>query len=321
MWRFVTLSALPLSLFFSSVSSQSLGIEVTKHVDCTRKTRDGDKISVNYKGTLQSDGSQFDSSYGREPFEFTLGRGQVIKGWDQGLIGMCIGEGRKLVIPPNMGYGSEQAGPIPPFSTLVFETELLGIAGVDPEPVQPSAPERPTVARPSASIDAAVTPTTLERISASSPTPTPTTPTAEPEHVQVTPTTSPAEPAKSTSTQASPMESDDNSECHLLGPYALVVQGALGLLALSSLVYKRWRETPRRPLKIWFFDVSKQVFGSVLLHLANILMSMLSSGKFDVAAKAKAAQQYAGSDDEGSQPNPCSFYLLNLAIDVWLSVP
>jgi hypothetical protein len=102
----------------------------------------------------------------------------------------------------------------------------------------------------------------------------------------------------------------------LLGSYALIVQGALGLLAVSSLVYKRWREHPRRPLKIWFFDASKQVFGSVLLHLANILMSMLSSGSFDVAAKTKATPQYAGADDEGKQPNPCSFYLLNLAIDV-----
>jgi hypothetical protein len=107
---------------------------------------------------------------------------------------------------------------------------------------------------------------------------------------------------------------DDNGECHLLGPYALIVQGALGLLALSALVYKRWRETPRRPLKIWFFDVSKQVFGSVLLHLANILMSMLSSGKFDVASKTQATTKLAGDGEE--QPNPCSFYLLNLAIDV-----
>lgn len=124
------------------------------------------------------------------------------------------------------------------------------------------------------------------------------------------------DPTKPTADQASPMESEDNGECHLLGPYALIVQGALGLLAVSSLVYKRWRERPRRPLKIWFFDVSKQVFGSVLLHLANILMSMLSSGSFDVAAKTKATAQFAGQDDEGKQPNPCSFYLLNIFIDV-----
>lgn len=111
---------LPLSLLLASfAAAQSLGIEVTKAVDCNRKTEDGDKISVNYKGTLQSDGTQFDSSYDRGiPFEFTLGKGQVITGWDEGLLGMCIGEGRKLTIPPSFGYGQSQKGPIPPGSTL-----------------------------------------------------------------------------------------------------------------------------------------------------------------------------------------------------------
>ena len=82
------------------------------------------------------------------------------------------------------------------------------------------------------------------------------------------------------------------------------MQAALGGLALLSLVYKRRRERPQRPLKIWGFDVSKQVVGSVLLHLANLLMSMLSSGQLSVAAA------------NGYKANPCSFYLLNLAIDV-----
>lgn len=95
----------------------------------------------------------------------------------------------------------------------------------------------------------------------------------------------------------------ENGECKLLGPFALFVQGALGLLALLSLVFKRWREKPQRPVKIWAFDASKQVFGSALLHIANLFMSMLSSG--DLTIKA---------DDY--QANPCSFYLLNLAIDV-----
>lgn len=93
-----------------------------------------------------------------------------------------------------------------------------------------------------------------------------------------------------------------NGECQLLGPFSLLVQGALGALALSSLVYKRWKERPQRPLKIWAFDVSKQVFGSVMLHLANLLLSLFSAGHFEIR------QQY--------QPNPCSFYLLNLGIDV-----
>ncbi|RVD86434.1 uncharacterized protein DFL_004710 [Arthrobotrys flagrans] len=73
----------------------------------------------------------------------------------------------------------------------------------------------------------------------------------------------------------------DEGECELLGSFALFVQAALGFLALSSLVYKRWRERPQRPVKIWFFDVSKQVVGSILVHIANLVLALLSSGKFD----------------------------------------
>lgn len=101
----------------------------------------------------------------------------------------------------------------------------------------------------------------------------------------------------------------ESGECHLLGSFALVIQGSLGLLALLSLVYKRWRERPQRPLKIWAFDASKQVVGSMLLHVANLLMSMLSSGQLSVTLATVAGPgEY--------QANPCSFYLLNLAIDV-----
>ena len=118
-----------------------------------------------------------------------------------------------------------------------------------------------------------------------------------------------------------PLDGEDGKgECNLLGDFALFVQGALGLLAVSSLAIKRLREHPRRPMKIWFFDVSKQVFGSVLLHLANILMSMLSSGQFDVQAQTQAAAQAAVTTEKGDEPNPCSFYLLNLAIDVSLQI-
>ena len=122
-----TLYALPLSLLLPALASaQTLGIEVTKAKDCTRKTQDGDKITVNYRGTLESDGSQFDSSYDRgTPFKFTLGKGQVISGWDQGLLDMCIGEGRKLTIPPSMGYGIDGAGPIPGGATLSMSWLLL----------------------------------------------------------------------------------------------------------------------------------------------------------------------------------------------------
>ena len=103
----------------------------------------------------------------------------------------------------------------------------------------------------------------------------------------------------------------DKAECDLLGPFALVIQGSLGALALLSLVYKRWRERPQRPVKIWAFDASKQVVGSMLLHIANLLMSMLSSGQLAVPVVSAA----------DFQANPCSFYLLNLAIDVSGIVP
>lgn len=87
----------------------------------------GKTVSVNYVGTL-TDGTKFDSSYDRnQPFEFPLGGGQVIKGWDQGVVGMKVGGKRKLVIPPDMGYGSKANGKIPANSTLVFEIELLDV--------------------------------------------------------------------------------------------------------------------------------------------------------------------------------------------------
>jgi hypothetical protein len=129
------------------------------------------------------------------------------------------------------------------------------------------------------------------------------------------PTTAPSDTASAAG--KTPLDGEDGKgECNLLGDFALLVQGALGLLAVSSLAIKRLREHPRRPLKIWFFDVSKQVFGSVLLHLANILMSMLSSGQFDVQAQTQAVASAAVAAEKGDDPNPCSFYLLNLAIDV-----
>lgn len=115
-----------------------------------------------------------------------------------------------------------------------------------------------------------------------------------------------------------PPPDPENGECRLLGPFALIVQGALGGLALLALVYKRWRERPQRPLKIWAFDVSKQVVGSVLVHIANLLMSMLSSGQFGLKiSPATVSVRRRVVDATGQyRPNPCSFYLLNLAIDV-----
>jgi FKBP-type peptidyl-prolyl cis-trans isomerase len=89
----------------------------------------GDTITVHYVGRL-SDGTRFDSSYDRgQPFTFRLGTGAVITGWDQGLVGMRVGGKRRLTIPPGLGYGSRAVGPIPANSTLIFEVDLISIAG------------------------------------------------------------------------------------------------------------------------------------------------------------------------------------------------
>ncbi|KAI1436828.1 hypothetical protein GGR50DRAFT_648519 [Xylaria sp. CBS 124048] len=111
-----------------------LKIDVTVPVECDRKTQKGDTIMVHYRGTLAANGQQFDASYDRgTPFSFPLGGGRVIRGWEEGLLDMCVGEKRTLTIPPELGYGNRGMGPIPAGSTLVFETELIGIAGV-PKP-------------------------------------------------------------------------------------------------------------------------------------------------------------------------------------------
>lgn len=87
----------------------------------------GKSVTVNYKGTL-SDGTQFDSSYDRgTPFTFNLGGGDVIQGWDQGVVGMKVGGKRRLTIPASLGYGDRAVGSIPANSTLIFEIELLKV--------------------------------------------------------------------------------------------------------------------------------------------------------------------------------------------------
>ncbi|WP_041769887.1 FKBP-type peptidyl-prolyl cis-trans isomerase [Leptospira biflexa] len=87
----------------------------------------GSYVTVHYVGKLKN-GTKFDSSRDRNrPFEFNLGAGEVVKGWDKGIKGMRVGGKRKLIIPPELGYGSKKVGNIPPDSTLIFEVELLKI--------------------------------------------------------------------------------------------------------------------------------------------------------------------------------------------------
>ena len=91
------------------------------------KAETGKTVVVHYLGTLEN-GQEFDNSYSRGPFSFPLGAGRVIKGWDEGVAGMMVGGKRKLIIPPELGYGSRGAGRvIPPNATLIFEVELLEI--------------------------------------------------------------------------------------------------------------------------------------------------------------------------------------------------
>lgn len=112
----------------STKKMDTKGLIITDVVEGTGAVAEkGKTLSMQYKGTLE-DGTEFDSSYKRnQPFEFTLGAGQVIKGWDEGIVGMKVGGKRKLVIPAEMGYGEYGQGPIPPNATLIFEVELVDV--------------------------------------------------------------------------------------------------------------------------------------------------------------------------------------------------
>lgn len=88
----------------------------------------GEEVTVNYVGVLYKNGKEFDSSWKRsEPFKFALGQGKVIKGWDEGVAGMKVGERRELIIPAALGYGAKASGPIPANSALIFVVDLLGV--------------------------------------------------------------------------------------------------------------------------------------------------------------------------------------------------
>ena len=117
-------AAAPTTVAFQKIDTQAgTGKEATA----------GATAVVNYTGWLfdpaapAQHGAQFDSSKGRDPFSFSLGGGQVIKGWDEGVQGMKVGGKRTLIIPASMGYGESGAGPIPPNANLIFEVELLDV--------------------------------------------------------------------------------------------------------------------------------------------------------------------------------------------------
>ncbi|XP_033097516.1 FK506-binding protein 2-like [Anneissia japonica] len=108
---------------------EDLKIEVTfKPDECSKTTSHGDKVLVHYTGKLE-DGSMFDTSRvneDSEPIEFPLGSQEVIKGWDYGLVGMCMGEKRRLTIPPRLAYGDQGSGDkVPPGATLIFDVEMI----------------------------------------------------------------------------------------------------------------------------------------------------------------------------------------------------
>ncbi|CDS01564.1 related to FPR2-FK506/rapamycin-binding protein of the ER [Sporisorium scitamineum] len=126
----VALAAVAVSASESKLPDKlQVGVKYRPEI-CDDKSQAGDLLAMHYTGTL-ADGKKFDSSLDRgQPFEFTLGVGQVIKGWDKGLRDMCVGEKRKLKIPPSDGYGERGAGgTIPPNAHLIFEVELLEIKG------------------------------------------------------------------------------------------------------------------------------------------------------------------------------------------------
>ncbi|MBF0440757.1 MAG: FKBP-type peptidyl-prolyl cis-trans isomerase [Oligoflexales bacterium] len=110
-----------------TTSTSGLKIEVLKPGDGD-VAKSGMKATVHYTGTLE-DGTKFDSSLDRNlPFTFNLGRGEVIKGWDEGVEGMKVGEKRKLTVPPDLGYGERgRGGIIPPNAKLIFEIELIKV--------------------------------------------------------------------------------------------------------------------------------------------------------------------------------------------------
>src|SRR5215218_7323100 len=123
-----TMSKPPAKLSSGAVKTPSGLIFLVTHKGTGAQATAGDTVSVHYTGTL-TDGTKFDSSRDPdrgEPIQFPLGQGRVIKGWDEGIAMMHVGDQAILVIPPSIGYGPRGQGPIPPDSTLIFVVELVG---------------------------------------------------------------------------------------------------------------------------------------------------------------------------------------------------
>jgi FKBP-type peptidyl-prolyl cis-trans isomerase len=118
----------PAALEVGKTTTTGSGLKITLVAEAKNPgALPGDIVWVHYTGKL-ADGTQFDSSVGRKPFKFTLGAGEVIKGWDEGVAGMKVGEKRTLVIPPELGYGPGGKGQIPANATLTFDVEMIGVA-------------------------------------------------------------------------------------------------------------------------------------------------------------------------------------------------